>query len=127
MKVLITGSREASSTMLAKAREVIAWCTAANHTILVGDASGVDALVRRTAARFHCQVYGAYGRFREPAIGGQLVRSDFPDYPDRDRFLARECDLCVAIWNGRSSGTRYTGQYVETLGKRTIWRVFGQA
>ena len=130
MFVLISGSREASPAMLAKAVEVVVWCQRAGHTILVGDAPGVDLQVRQACKNLGYEaviVFGAYSkiRFNHLKVGRFVPLQG--DYLQRDRVMAQQCSLCVAIWNGCSAGTRYTGQYVETLGKRTIWRVFGQA
>ena len=69
-------------------------------------------------------MYGAYDRIREPCAGGTLMHKALRSYPARDRGMARQCDLCVAIWNGRSHGTKYTAEYVQSLGKRVIWRVW---
>jgi hypothetical protein len=66
MRVLITGSREASSAMLAKVEEVVLWVKRQGYTLLVGDAPGVDAHVRVCAEALSVPttVYGAYGRLR---------------------------------------------------------------
>ena len=126
MKVLITGSRDASPQMLAKAVEVVVWCQQHGYTVLVGDAPGVDRAVRQACARpqVTCLVYGAYDRVRDPTAGGSLMHRAFRSYPARDRCMARQCDLCVAIWNGRSHGTQYTADSVRSLSKRVIWRVW---
>jgi len=125
MKVLITGSREASPDMLAKVREVVAWCTRDGYEILVGDAPGIDAKVREEAfiQGVPFTVCGAYGRYR-PGLFGQRGGCDWPDYLARDRHMAQRCDLCIAIWNGRSRGTRATAAYATSLRKQVIWRVF---
>ena len=66
VRVLITGSREASPAMLAKVEEVILWVKRQGYTLLVGDAPGVDAHVRVCAEALSVPttVYGAYGRLR---------------------------------------------------------------
>jgi predicted Rossmann-fold nucleotide-binding protein len=129
VQVLITGSRDASPAMLAKAQQVAQWYAREGHTVLVGDAPGVDRAVRRACAREHvtCYVFGAYGRFRDIDVGSQVVNADFPEYLARDRYLATRCDLCIAIWNGRSRGTKYTFEYARRLGKRVIVRAFSKA
>jgi hypothetical protein len=43
MRVLITGSREASPAMQAKVEEVVLWVKRQGYALLVGDAPGVDA------------------------------------------------------------------------------------
>src|SRR4051794_2466359 len=47
MQVLITGSREATAEMRQKAREVVDWCITEGHTIVVGEALGIDHEVRK--------------------------------------------------------------------------------
>jgi hypothetical protein len=49
MKVLITGSRQATPAMLAKVEEVVLWVKRQGPVLLVGDAPGVDAHVRLCA------------------------------------------------------------------------------
>jgi hypothetical protein len=49
MKVLITGSRQATPAMLAKVEEVVLWVKRQGSVLLVGDAPGVDAHVRLCA------------------------------------------------------------------------------
>jgi hypothetical protein len=128
VKVLITGSRQASPAMLAKAREVVAWCQAEGYVALVGEAPGIDHTVRVECSRRRVPVtvFGAYDRIREPELGAtweaRVLLSG--SYPARDRVMARHCDWCVAIWNGKSSGTKLTYEAVEALGKRVWRRVF---
>jgi predicted Rossmann fold nucleotide-binding protein DprA/Smf involved in DNA uptake len=124
--VLITGSREATEPMLAKAREVVRWCQHEDHAILCGDACGIDAEVRKTAAALGVLifVYGAYGTIRGPCYAHEQPSTVAGNYLDRDRVMARQCDLCIAIWNGRSRGTEATARYARQAGKRVIVRTF---
>ena len=125
--VLITGSREASPEMLAKAVEVVRWCQREGYTILVGDAPGIDLQVRRACQQLGYAsiiVFGAYGKIRFNAVKvGRFVPLQ-GDYLSRDRVMAQQCSLCVCLWNGRSHGAKYTAEHVQSLGKRVIWRVF---
>jgi hypothetical protein len=45
----------------------------------------------------------------------------------RDRLMAQRCDPCVAVWNGRSRGTKATFEYARRLGKRVLVRAFDAA
>ena len=125
--VLITGSREASAEMLAKVVEVVAWCQREGHTILVGDAPGIDLQVRRACQHLRYAsviVFGAYRKIRFTQVKvGRFVPLQ-GDYLHRDRIMAQQCSLCVCVWNGRSHGAKYTADAVQSLGKRVIWRVF---
>jgi hypothetical protein len=126
MRVLITGSREASSAMLAKVGEVVLWVKRQGYELLVGDAPGVDAHVRvcADALSVPSTVYGAYGRLRGRRRSHEQVVVISEDFRARDRFMAQRCDICVAVWNGVSRGTRFTFQQAQRLGKRVIVRRF---
>ena len=126
MNILITGSRSTSPLMLDKARQVVDWCIANNHSVIVGDAEGIDSEVRRYCHQKHatCDVFGAYQRFKYPAIGGTMICCDFPNYLARDRHMVSLCDMCVAVWNGITGGTYYTFTHARKMGKRVIIRRF---
>lgn len=38
-------------------------------------------------------------------------------YHHRNRLIVENCDLVVAFWDGRSTGTAYTVSYAKRLGK----------
>jgi hypothetical protein len=124
MKVLITGSRQATPAMLAKVEEVVLWVKRQGAELLVGDAPGVDAHVRVCAEALSVPttVYGAYGRLRGRRRGHEQVVVVPEAYAVRDRLMAQACDLCIAIWNGRSRGTNATVDYARRLGKRVVVR-----
>jgi hypothetical protein len=129
VRVLITGLREASPAMLAKVEEVVQWVKRQGHTVLVGDAPGVDAHVRVCAEALSVSttVYGAYSRLGGRRRSHEQVVVVPEDYTVRDRLMAQACDLCVAVWNGRSRGTRSTFEHARRLGKRVVVRTFGAA
>ena len=130
MQVLITGSREWSAVqkplMLEKVREILSWCNNENHEVIVGDAYGVDEFVRRHCETLGlvCRVFGAYGKYRNPDIGGIHAMCDFPSYPSRDLKMAQQCNMCVAVWNKTSRGTKIAYEAARRLGKRVIVRTF---
>lgn len=41
-------------------------------------------------------------------------------YHHRNRLIAEACDVLVAFWDGRSSGTKYTIGYARRIGKPVI-------
>jgi predicted Rossmann-fold nucleotide-binding protein len=129
MRVLMTGSRLASPPILAKVEEVVQWVKRQGHTLVVGDAPGVDAHARLCAAALGMPttVYGAYGKLRGRQRANEQVVVVPEDYMVRDRLMAQRCDLCVAVWNGRSRGTKSTFEYARQLGKRVVVRTFGTA
>jgi hypothetical protein len=124
--VLVTGSRAASPAIVAKAVEVERWCQADGHRVVVGDAPGVDAAVRLACAELGVpvRVYGAYGKVRQAGLNPDGEVALEGDYRARDRYMARQCSLCVAVWDGVSRGTRDTATYAQRLGTRVLWRVF---
>jgi hypothetical protein len=128
-KVLITGSRQASSAMLAKVEEVVLWVKRQGYALLVGDAPGVDTHVRGCAEALSVPitVYGAYGRLRGRRRRHEQAVVVPEAYAVRDRLMAQACDLYVAVWNRRSQGTRSTFEYARRLGKRVIVRTCGAA
>jgi hypothetical protein len=127
MRVLITGSQAASPAMLAKVEEVVLWVKRQGYALLVGDAPDVDAHARvcAEALAVPTTVYGAYGRLRGRRRCHEQVVVVPEGYAVRDRLMARRCDLCVAVWNGRSRGTNATVEYARRLGKRVVVRTCG--
>ena len=126
-RVLITGSRRCSPAMADKAKEVVKWIVDNGHCLIVGDAVGVDSVtvneMQRLSQSSNMEVCSAYSRaliFPGVYTGTVLKNGNL----FRNRFMVRKCDLCVAIWDGRSNGTRYTFEYAQAQGKRVIVRNF---
>jgi hypothetical protein len=126
IQVLITGSRQAMPAMLAKVEEVVLWVERQEYALLVGDAPGVDAHVRvcAEALSMPTTVYGAYGRLRGRRRRHEQVVVVPEAYVVCDRLMAQRCDLSVAVWNGRSRGTKATCESARRLGKRVVVRTF---
>jgi SLOG cluster4 family len=129
VRVLITGSRAASPAMLAKVEEVVLWVKRQGYALLVGDAPGVDAHVRVCAEALSVPttVYGAFGRLRGRHRRHEQVVVVPEVYAVRDCLMVQACDLCVAVWNGRSRGTSSTFEHARRLGKRVVVRTCGAA
>lgn len=119
MKILITGSRDASPELLEYARSIVRRAKELGWSIIVGDAPGIDTAVIRECDRLSVaiEVHGAYGRMRSRTSTGRNIAHSC-DYTQRDRTMAELCDWCVACWNGKSNGTRATFVYARELGKR---------
>jgi hypothetical protein len=126
--ILITGSRLATEEMCTKARELVEWAKRHDHVILVGDAPGVDAAVRKACDEMEVMifVYGAYGRIRGPEYPGEQGSTVDGNYLERDRVMAERCDRAFAIKNAASTthGTDATYHYAKRLGKPARLRVF---
>jgi hypothetical protein len=76
--------------------------------IISGGARGIDSLAEKWADSNRIPkliIKPDYGRYRESA-------SLF-----RDRAIAEIADIVVAIWDGKSPGTRYTIDYARSIGK----------
>ncbi len=41
-------------------------------------------------------------------------------YHHRNRLIAEYCDVLVAFWDGKSTGTKYTINYAKSLGKTVL-------
>lgn len=118
--LLITGSRQASPAMLEYARRVVLRAAQLEWGIVVGDAEGIDAVVMEECHRQGVRhiIYGAYGRLRRKTASGSL-NAISGTYPERDELMAQLCDCCIAIWDGKSSGTRITFTAARRFGKQT--------
>lgn len=69
-------------------------------SIVTGSASGVDATAARAAAGRNLPVH------RVPASFDEI--SDPARGKERNQRLVAMCDVLVAFWDGKSSGTRMT-------------------
>lgn len=125
--LLITGSREATPDMLDYARRCVDRAKERGFEIICGDAEGVDEAVMQKAHAIGvpCRVYGAYRKIRRrtPSCEVQILAGD---YPSRDIVMAQVCDICVAVWNGMSSGTRITFEAARKLDKEVHIRDFSK-
>jgi len=126
MLLLITGSRIISAAGKRYARCVVQRAKARHYTIIVGDACGIDEVVMQECHRLNtpCIVVGA-GRIRRrtPSCQTRVVQGS---YTARDRYMVKQCDLCIAIWNGKSHGTKLTYDYANLLGKPAWLRIFNE-
>ena len=126
-KLLITGSRDASSQMLAYARSLVLRAREMGWSIVVGDASGIDAEVIKECDRLGVKVivYGAFGNIRHRTQTGTNFPTSAKSYSERDRMMAQVCDVCMAVWNGKSAGTRLTYLAAKNYGKKVYIKDFG--
>lgn len=103
MKVAIIGSRNLDVDIEKYIPE--------NTTMIIsGGAKGIDSLAETYANEHNISTiifkpdYSKYGR-KAPLVRNQLI--------------AKEADIVVAIWDGKSKGTAYTINYAQKIGKRT--------
>lgn len=127
-RLLITGSREADSRMYDFARRAVGRAKELGWSIVVGDADGVDMVVIDACdtVGVPVEVHGAYQRLRRKSTVGRNL-AHLGSYPQRDRLMVERADRCLAIWNGRSRGTRSTFDYAHACGVPTDVRTFTTA
>lgn len=119
MKILICGSRQISAAGLAQVRKLMERVRDGGHTLIVGDASGVDAEAIRLANEMGVP-YTIYTPHCNPRIwpsGRGAYVTEGHNYLERDRRMAEDCDVCCAVWNGTSHGTKNTYNHAMKLGK----------
>ena len=114
MKVVISGSRSIKVLPIeAKAR--IKAIIDLQAEIIVGDAVGVDLLVQRFLNECRYQsvcVYHAYGTARNNL--DFKTQGGFQSYVARDVAMCQSADFGLAIWDGRSRGTKANIDRVPT-------------
>jgi adenine-specific DNA-methyltransferase len=109
-KVLISGSRSIK-VLPDEAIESIDRIIAQNFRIIMGDAPGIDAKVQKylREQRYpHVTVY--YAKFNNLGAPrnhhGFSTVSVMGNYSNRDRTMCAMADYGLAIWDGRSPGTK---------------------
>lgn len=118
MKLLICGSRAASPAMLDYAIGCVERAQANGWTVIVGDASGVDAAVVQACERVGVP-YTCYGITAQARSGAhQYVRLDVPTFRARDEWMVRQVDVVMAVWNGQSRGTQAVYRYAVQQGRQ---------
>ena len=118
MKLLISGSRDATEPLLAYARACVQRARDNGWMIICGDAFGVDWQVVE-----HCQRLGvsymSYGTKDYPRNGAShYTRLDVADYTARDRWLVEQADkvMCITTQEG-TPGTLAVYEYALEVGK----------
>lgn len=124
MKVLITGSRGMSQEMELAVTYAVHRIYEQHHTVICGDAEGVDNLVIEKCDlwRVFVNVYGAYNKIKRTSSQSSNSTATITtgDYLARDRRMAEVCDMCIAIWDCSSRGTKYTYDYCLKLSKPAV-------
>lgn len=92
-----------------------------NFSVIVGDAGGVDKLVQeylRQSNYLNVKVYfplWAGGGKPRNTTGYETVGVE-GSYVDRDKMMCSVCDYGLALWDGRSRGTR---DNIDRTGRKT--------
>lgn len=114
IRVFVGGSRQISR-LPEEARVRLKNVMERRHSVLVGDANGVDKAVQKylADARYdHVTVYCSgdkcrnnVGSWETREVSTQESRRDFNFYAAKDREMAREAEFGLMIWDGKSLGT----------------------
>jgi hypothetical protein len=109
MKTIIAGSR--NITDLALVYRAVDLSNYEISEVVSGLARGVDTLALEFASAEDIPVKGF------PALWDKFGRSAGPL---RNREMGDYADCLIAIWDGKSSGTRHMINYMKSLGKPTF-------
>jgi hypothetical protein len=98
-----------------------------SHTVLIGDAYGVDKAVQQYFARHNYQkviVYFSGEKIRNNVGNWQAKQIPNPEnltgrahYQLKDKAMADDCDFGIMFWDGKSKGTKHNIDYLDKLGK----------
>jgi hypothetical protein len=105
MKVFVSGSRgvselpEEARASLDKVREL-------GFTVLVGDCHGVDTLVQQHLEGYRKVVVFHIGERPRNNNGFDTVQVGGSRQTDKDAAMAADADYGLAVWDGRSPGTK---------------------
>lgn len=145
MKVFVGGSRHVSR-LNERVRERLDRIIQKRLPILIGDASGADKAVQQYLHSKHypsVQVFCA-GNLCRNNIGNWNLRTvptetrnrTFDFYAAKDREMAREADIGLMIWDGKSIGTllnvfRLIAQrkkvVIYNVSERKVWELRNQS
>jgi hypothetical protein len=115
MKVVISGSRSIK-VLSAEAKSRLKKIMSFEAEILVGDAPGVDLLVQEfLVAEQYMKVcvYFAYAKARNN-VGGFKTQNGYNSHIQRDKAMCQAADFGLAIWDGKSAGTKGNIERVRT-------------
>lgn len=114
LKIAIAGSRgitdySALLTALSKALEAGVLVPARSFEVVSGGARGVDMLARRYAQETGYPLTEMKPQYRHNNDRGAPLR--------RNEDIANYADVLVAVWDGRSPGTRHVIDYMKSINK----------
>ncbi len=114
IRVFVGGSRHISR-LPEQARVRLQNVMERRHSVLVGDANGVDKAVQKYLADAHYDRVTVYcsgdkcrnniGCWETRKVSTQKGIKDFNFYAAKDREMAKEAEFGLMIWDGKSLGT----------------------
>lgn len=124
MKLVISGSRETTPTMIFYIERAVRRAHQLGWELLVGDAPGIDAAVIAQADRLNVPVtvYGISPLPRNATLTGIYLQVQTPlgatrdKYAFRDRHMIARADVGLFVWNGASKGTIAAYEYARHIG-----------
>lgn len=128
MKVFLFGSKTITSLPESFTRQIDRYCEQGCE-FLIGDCFGADRLMQQY---LHFRGYS----FVTVYVSGENVRHNIGDYPvkyiavpdsvsgftfyrQKDIAMIHDCDAALAIWDGKTRGTRCNIEDLEKIGKHT--------
>jgi hypothetical protein len=127
MKIFISGSINIK-TLDSQAISLLDSIIANGQTVLIGDAFGVDKLVQQYLFERNYQsvvVYYVGNRIRNNIGNWQTKRISNDNnltvksmYQLKDVAMAQDADYGLAIWDGRSRGTKFNIENITKLNKK---------
>ncbi len=116
-RIVIAGTRNFNNYCIAK--EYITQCIKSENTddsitILSGGCKGADKLGERYAAehRYTLEIYKADWKRYGKAAG-----------PIRNQKMARDADIVICFWNGKSRGTKSMIDFAKANDKRVYIKI----
>lgn len=105
MKLAIVGSRGIKH---ADIEAILRQHNLQPSTVISGGAVGVDTLAEQWARNNGVKVEIFKPDYKKHLRGAPIRRNE---------LMARECDMLLAIWDGKSKGTTHIMNYTRKLGK----------
>lgn len=114
LKIAIAGSRDITDysallTALSKALEAGVLIPAHSFEIVSGGARGIDTLARRYSQETGYPLTEMKPQYLHNNDRGAPLR--------RNKDIADYADVLVAVWDGRSPGTRHVIDYMKSINK----------
>lgn len=112
--VMISGSSSIQSLnpeVICSLRNIISL----KFNIIIGDCYGVDTLVQRYLKNHNYTQVKVYHIGKKPRnnLGFETITVQGKRYSDKDKVMCEKADFGLAIWDGKSKGTKDNIQRVQ--------------
>lgn len=128
-KIFISGSKKINYLPSDFEQEISRLVKSNKYEFLVGDCDGVDSLVQKFLYDLHCNnvtVYASgitprnfYGsvEWKKILLGYSMMENMSNYYAIKDSRMSVDCDMAMAIWDGKSKGTKNNIDRLKRLNK----------